>query len=72
VLGAIVVNWMRVNVSSARPDDWQYLQGLLFIVVLAFAPGGIAGMLRTGIRRLRGLAAGRNPAVADLEVEVAA
>jgi urea transport system permease protein len=72
VLGAIVVNWMRVNVSSARPNDWQYLQGLLFIVVLAFAPGGIAGMLRTGIRRLRGLAPGRNPAVADLEVEVAA
>ncbi|HVF12990.1 MAG TPA: urea ABC transporter permease subunit UrtC [Acidimicrobiales bacterium] len=46
VLGALVVNWLRVTVSSARPDDWFYLQGLLFVLVLAFAPGGIAGVLR--------------------------
>jgi urea transport system permease protein len=47
VLGAIVVNWLRVKVSDARPDDWLYLQGLLFVVVLAFAPGGIAGLVRS-------------------------
>jgi len=47
VLGALVVNWARVTVSSARPDDWFYLQGLLFVLVLAFAPGGIAGVLRS-------------------------
>jgi urea transport system permease protein len=52
VVGAILVNWTRVTVSSARPDDWQYFQGLLFIVVLAFAPGGVAGTLKTGVRRL--------------------
>lgn len=46
VLGALVVNYARVEVSAARPDDWLYLQGLLFVVVLAFAPGGIAGLLR--------------------------
>ncbi|HVF14980.1 MAG TPA: hypothetical protein VM942_10295, partial [Acidimicrobiales bacterium] len=46
VLGALVVNWLRVTVSSARPDDWFYVQGLLFVLVLAFAPGGIAGVLR--------------------------
>ena len=40
VLGALVVNWARVKVSAERPDDWLYLQGLLFVVVLAFAPGG--------------------------------
>jgi urea transport system permease protein len=43
VLGALVVNWGRTKVSEARPDDWIYVQGLLFIVVLAFAPGGILG-----------------------------
>jgi len=47
VLGALVVNWTRVNVSAARPDDWQYLQGLLFVVVLGFMPGGFAGVLRS-------------------------
>jgi urea transport system permease protein len=49
VLGALLVNWARVTVSAARPDDWQFIQGALFVAVLAFAPGGIAGMLRTGV-----------------------
>jgi len=48
VVGALVVNWTRVTVSSARPDDWQYLQGLLFVCVLAFFPGGIAGLVLSG------------------------
>jgi urea transport system permease protein len=48
VLGALVVNYARVKVSAARPDDWQYLQGALFIGVLMFLPGGIAGALRSG------------------------
>lgn len=52
VLGAIVVNWTRVTVSEVRPDDWFYIQGLLFIVVLAFAPGGLSGLLRSGRARL--------------------
>ena len=52
VLGALVVNWARVTVSAARPDDWQYLQGLLFVAVLALAPGGIAGLVRSGWQAL--------------------
>ena len=75
VVGALVVNWTRVEVSTARPDDWQYLQGLLFVVVLALAPGGLAGLLRSwwaglvGAVRLRsragepGLASAIEPAV---------
>ena len=47
VAGAIAVNWARVTVSAARPDDWQYLQGLLFVLVLAFVPGGLAGVVRS-------------------------
>jgi urea transport system permease protein len=59
VLGALVVNWTRVNVSAARPDDWQYLQGLLFVVVLAFIPGGLAGVLRSRYRWLAAAVARR-------------
>ena len=55
VLGALIVNWTRVTVSDARPDDWQYVQGLLFVMVLAFAPGGLAGLLRSGRQRLAAL-----------------
>jgi len=63
VLGAIVVNWLRIKVSSQWPDSWLYLQGLLFIAVLAFFPGGIAGLLSQGWEGIRSLA-GRRPASA--------
>ena len=33
----------KTSFSESRPDDWLYLQGLLFVVVVAFVPGGIAG-----------------------------
>ena len=52
VLGALVVNWTRVTVSAARPDDWQYIQGLLFVVVLGFMPGGFAGLFRSRFQAL--------------------
>lgn len=52
VLGALVVNWTRVTVSETRPDDWLYVQGLLFVVVLAFMPGGVAGVLRSRYQAL--------------------
>lgn len=47
--GALLVNWGRVTFSESRPDDWQYFQGLLFVIVIVFAPGGIAGIVR-GVR----------------------
>ncbi|MEA3018618.1 MAG: urea transport system permease protein [Actinomycetota bacterium] len=65
VVGAIVVNWTRVTVSDARPDDWQYLQGLLFVGVLAFAPGGIAGVLRDAAHKLGDLRRRFTPAGLD-------
>jgi urea transport system permease protein len=55
IIGALVVNWTRSTVSEARPDDWSYLQGLLFVVVLAFAPGGIVGIARAVAERGRGV-----------------
>lgn len=45
-LGAILVNWGSTSVSEQWPDTWQYLQGLVFIVVVAFIPGGLVGLVR--------------------------
>jgi len=53
VLGALLVNWGRTTVSEASPDAWTYYQGLLFVVVLAFAPGGLAGIARRVGERAR-------------------
>lgn len=47
VVGALVVSWANTSFSESRPDDWLYLQGLLFVVVVAFVPGGLAGVART-------------------------
>jgi urea transport system permease protein len=46
VIGALLVGYGKTSFSESRPDDWLYLQGLLFVVVVAFAPGGIVGILR--------------------------
>jgi len=54
-IGALVVNWFGDRVSASRPDDWQYVQGALFVVVLAFAPGGLFGIVRTLSGRLHDL-----------------
>jgi urea transport system permease protein len=48
VLGAIAVSWSRTAVSEVWPSQWIYLQGALFIVVVGFSPGGLAGVLRWG------------------------
>ena len=45
-IGALLVSLLRTRVSESRPEDWQYFQGLLFVVVVAFAPGGLAGLAR--------------------------
>jgi hypothetical protein len=56
-IGALVVNWGRVLFSESRPDEWLYLQGALFIIVIVFVPGGIMGLLR----RLRAVRAAALP-----------
>lgn len=57
VLGALVVSWAKTSVSESRPDDWLYVQGLLFVVVVAYAPGGVLGLARSAralVTRRRG------------------
>ena len=54
VLGALLVNYAKTSLSEAFPSGWLYLQGLLFVVVMAFAPkgiAGIAGMLKNRTKR---------------------
>lgn len=50
VLGAIAVAWVGTTLSEAFPSGWTYLQGLLFMLVIAFLPGGLASAL-TRLRR---------------------
>ena len=54
VLGALLVGWGKTAFSESRPEDWLYLQGALFVVVVAYAPGGLLGLLRSAGRTASG------------------
>lgn len=43
IAGAILVNFAKTELSEQFPSAWLYAQGLLFVLVVAFAPRGIAG-----------------------------
>jgi urea transport system permease protein len=56
VLGALAVNYAKTSLSNRFPSGWLYLEGLLFVVVVGFAPLGLAGMVgyaRSALDRLR-------------------
>lgn len=54
--GAVIVSWAKSSISEQFPSGWLYLQGLLFVAVIAFLPKGMAG----AVEALRGLIA-RSP-----------
>lgn len=57
VLGALAVSWAQTSLSEQFPSFWTYFQGALFILVVAFLPGGLASL--GGVwRRWRGGPAG--------------
>lgn len=61
--GAIVVNWAKTGLSERFPSGWLYLQGALFVLVIAFAPKGLAGVSEALQARVRALLARwRSPA----------
>lgn len=62
--GALLVGWTRTNVSESRPEDWLYVQGLLFVVVVAWMPGGLAGIVHWARHRF-GSSASRRPATSE-------
>jgi urea transport system permease protein len=53
VLGAVAVVWAKTTLSEEFPAAWTYLQGLLFVLVVAFLPGGLASVVRLVRRRRR-------------------
>ncbi len=57
-LGAIAVAWAQTTLSEEFPAAWTYFQAGLFIVVVAFLPGGLASLGRLLPRRRRRSPAG--------------
>ncbi len=51
VLGAILVNLGKSTISSANPDIWQLIMGLLFVGVVMLFPKGIVGTIQDGFGR---------------------
>ncbi|MFJ3498409.1 urea ABC transporter permease subunit UrtC [Streptomyces sp. NPDC086091] len=51
VLGALAVAWAKTALSEEFPAAWTYFQGLLFVVALAFLPGGLASLTKAVRRR---------------------
>jgi branched-chain amino acid transport system permease protein len=54
VLGAILVTYLQIMLSDVT-EIWQLYFGLMFIAVVMFAPGGLAGllMMHTPLTRAR-------------------
>ena len=50
-LGAIAVAWARTALSERLPSAWTYFEGLLFVLPVAFLPGGLASLV--GLLRRR-------------------
>ena len=61
ILGALLANYARTSLSEQFPSGWLYLQGAMFVVLVAFAPKGIAGMAEA----LRARRRSPEPAAAD-------
>ena len=45
VLGSVAVSWAQTSLSESFPSGWIYFQGALFIIVVAFLPGGLASLV---------------------------
>jgi urea transport system permease protein len=64
VLGTIAVRWAETGLSEAYPSIWQYFQGALFVLVIAFLAQGAASIgpgFKALWQRLRGSPRGAPP-----------
>jgi branched-chain amino acid transport system permease protein len=52
VLGAILVTYLQIMLSDVT-EIWQLYFGLMFIAVVMFAPGGLAGLLMLHVPLMR-------------------
>jgi urea transport system permease protein len=62
VLGAVSVAAAQSALSSTFPSFWVYFQGLLFVLVIGFMPGGLASLPALLGRRRRLRTAASTPA----------
>ncbi|MGH2959175.1 MAG: urea ABC transporter permease subunit UrtC [Solirubrobacterales bacterium] len=53
VVGALVVSWAKTGLSEKFPSFWTYFLGLLFIVVVAYFPAGLAGVIKSAIGKVK-------------------
>ena len=58
VLGAVLVSYLQVMLSDIT-EVWQLYFGLMFIAVVMFAPGGLAGLVQMHAPLVRGGVIGR-------------
>jgi urea transport system permease protein len=67
LLGALVctvlVNLGRDVISSAWPDAWLYVMGLLFVLVVVAMPRGLSGVCEAALGWLRARSSGVRPVV---------
>jgi urea transport system permease protein len=45
VVGTVLVNYAQTRFSEAFASGWLYLQGAMFVIVMMYAPKGLAGLL---------------------------
>jgi urea transport system permease protein len=50
MIGAVITSYAHTALSEWYPDGWLYLQGALFVIVMVWAPRGLAGLLRRSRR----------------------
>ena len=51
-LGAVAVGYGQSTLSESFPNQWSYVQGALFVVVILFIPAGLSSVLPTLAQRL--------------------
>ncbi|GAA1442561.1 urea ABC transporter permease subunit UrtC [Nocardiopsis tropica] len=51
--GALIMNTAQTTFSETFTGGWTYLQGALFVIVIALAPHGLAGLAHTARAALR-------------------
>jgi len=66
ILGAISVNALKSYATRAFAEQWLYILGVLFILVVLFVPNGLVGLPRqlSNLRKRLGSGARKNPAPA--------
>jgi urea transport system permease protein len=61
-VGAVAVAWARTALSERFPSGWTYFEGLLFVLPVAFLPGGLASLVTLVRWRRRAQPTDRAPA----------